>query len=164
VLVDGGLPFPPADEAATMAGLQPIKQRLQATYTRETYRDWFRSHPAFARDWTPQAQEYADYDLPHAPGRPAADSDLVEADQLDIVGGAAFVKALDKPLPPRVFLHASRGFTDDPPGLYPQPTVDEHAERWPVIDVRHVPDVNHYTIVLSRRGARAVAQAVSDVL
>jgi lipase len=164
VLVDGGLPFPPADEAATMAGLQPIKQRLQSTYTRESYRDWFRNHPAFARDWTSEVEEYADYDLPDAPGRPAADPDLVEADQLDIVGGTAFVEALDKPLPPRVFLHASRGFADDPPGLYPQPTVDQYAARWPTLDVRHVPDVNHYTIVLSRRGSDAVAQAVRDVL
>ena len=164
VLVDGGLPFPPADEAATLAGLQPIKERLRSTYTRESYRAWFRNHPAFARDWTSEAEEYADYDLPDAPGRPAADPDMVEADQLDIVGGAAFAEALDEPLPPRVFLHASRGFADDPPGLYPQPTVDQYAARWPDLDVRHVPDVNHYSIVLSRRGAGAVAQAVRDLL
>jgi lipase len=163
VLVDGGLPFPAADEAATLAGLQPIKQRLQATYTREGYRDWFRGHPAFARDWTPEAEEYADYDLPDAPGRPAADPEAVEADQLDMVQGRAFLDALDGPLPPRVFLHAARGFADDPPGLYPQATVDEYAARWPDLDIRPVPDVNHYTIVLSRRGADAVAGAVRDL-
>ncbi len=163
VLVDGGLPFPAADEAATLAGLQPIKERLQATYTRETYRDWFRGHPAFARDWTPEVEEYADYDLPESPGRPSADPDLVEADQLDMVQGSTFLDALDHPLPPRVFLHAPRGFADDPPGLYPQPTVDEYAARWPDIDTRPVSDVNHYTIVLSRRGADAVAEAVRDV-
>jgi lipase len=164
VLVDGGLPFPAADEAATLAGLQPIKQRLQSTYTREGYRDWFRNHPAFAHDWTPEVETYADYDLPDAPGRPAADPDMVEADQLDMVSGSAFADALAKPLPPRTFLHASRGFADDPPGLYPQATVDEYAARWPDLDIRHVPDVNHYTIALSRRGAEAVAQAVRDVL
>jgi pimeloyl-ACP methyl ester carboxylesterase len=163
VLVDGGLPFPPADEAATLAGLQPIKQRLQATYTRESYRDWFRRHPAFARDWTPEAEEYADYDLPEAPGQPSADPEAVEADQVDMVTGTAFSEALESRLPPRIFLHASRGFADDPPGLYPQPTVDEYAARWPEIDIRHVPDVNHSTIVLSRRGADAVARAVTDV-
>ncbi|HEX4472125.1 MAG TPA: alpha/beta hydrolase [Nocardioides sp.] len=163
VLVDGGLPFPAADEEATLAGLQPIKQRLRATYTREEYRDWFRDHPAFARDWTPEAEEYADYDLPAAPGRPSADPDVVEADQLDMVQGRSFLDVLDTPLPPRVFLHAARGFADDPPGLYPQATVDEYAERWPGLDIRAVPDVNHYTIVLSRRGAAAVARAVRDV-
>jgi lipase len=163
VLVDGGLPFPAVDAAATLAGLQPIKQRLQATYTRESYREWFRNHPAFAHDWTPEAEEYADYDLPDPPGRPSADPEAVEADQLDIVEGAAFAEASEKPMPPRIFLHASRGFADDPPGLYPQPTVDEHAVRWPDLDVRHVPDVNHYTLVLSRRGAEAVAGAVRDL-
>jgi len=164
VLVDGGLPFPPADEAATVAGLQPIKQRLRSTFTREGYRDWFRLHPAFARNWTPEVEEYADYDLPESPGRPAADPDMVDADQLDMVRGTAFADALDKPMPPRVFLHASRGFADDPPGLYPQQSIDQYAARWPDLGIRHVPDVNHYTIVLSRRGAGAVAQAVSEML
>ena len=163
VLVDGGLPFPAADEAATLAGLQPIKERLLATYTRESYRGWFRSQPAFARDWTPEAEEYADYDLPESPGRPSADPEAVEADQVDMVRGAAFLEALEKPMPPRVFLHAPRGFADDPPGLYPQKTVDEYAARWPDLDVRPVADVNHYTIVLSRGGAAAVAEAVRQV-
>ena len=163
VLVDGGLPFPAADEEATLAGLQPIKERLRATYTREGYRDWFRGHPAFARDWTSEAEEYADYDLPEAPGRPSADPEIVESDQMDMVQGTAFAEALEKPMPPRVFLHASRGFTDDPPGLYPQATVDAYAARWPDLDIRPVPDVNHYTIVLSRRGAAAIAQAVLDL-
>jgi pimeloyl-ACP methyl ester carboxylesterase len=163
VLVDGGLPFPPADEKATLAGLQPIKQRLRATYTRESYRDWFRDHPAFAGDWTPEAEEYADYDLPEAPGRPSADPDAVEADQLDMVGGRTFLDALGSLLPPRVFLHAPRGFADDPPGLYPQETVEEYAARWPDLEIRAVPDVNHYTIVLSRRGAAAVAEAVGSL-
>jgi lipase len=164
VLVDGGLPFPPADAEATMAGLQPIKQRLRATYTRAEYRDWFRGHPAFGRDWTPEVEAYADYDLPDDPGRPSADPDVVEADQVDMVTGASFAEAVEGPLPPRIFLHASRGFADDPPGLYPQPTVDEYAERWPDLDVRAVPDVNHYTIVLSRRGADPIARAVRDLL
>lgn len=164
VLVDGGLPFPPADAEATMAGLEPIKQRLQATYTREEYRDWFRRHPAFGRDWTPEVEAYADYDLPDDPGHPSADPDVVEADQVDMVQGSAFADAIEKELPPRVFLHAPRGFADDPPGLYPQPTVDAYAARWPDLDVRPVPDVNHYTIVLSRRGADAVAHAVQDLL
>jgi pimeloyl-ACP methyl ester carboxylesterase len=163
VLVDGGLPFPPVDATATLAGLQPIKDRLQTSYTRESYRDWFRHHPAFARDWTPEVEEYADYDLPADPGRPSADPEAVEADQLDMLESPAFAEAVEHPQHRRVFLHAPRGFADDPPGLYPQPTVDAFAARWPDLDVRPVPDVNHYTIVLSRRGAAAVADAVRDL-
>jgi lipase len=164
VLVDGGLPFPPSDAEATMAGLQPIKARLRATYTRDGYREWFRGHPSFAHDWTPEVEAYADYDLPDDPGRPSADPDVVEADQVDMVSGVTFAEAVERPMPPRVFLHAPRGFADDPPGLYPRPTVDAYAERWPDLDVRPVPDVNHYTIVLSCRGADAIATAVRDLL
>jgi lipase len=163
VLVDGGLPFPAADEEATLAGLQPIKQRLLASYTREEYRDWFRHHPAFARDWTPEVEAYADYDLPDDPGRPSVDPDVVEADQVDMVTGGAFAEAVAQQSHPRVFLHAPRGFADDPPGLYPQATVDAYAERWPDLVVRRVEDVNHYTVVLSRRGASAIADAVRDL-
>ncbi len=163
VLVDGGLPFPAADEEATLAGLQPITRRLLASYTREEYRDWFRRHPAFARDWTPEVEAYADYDLPDDPGRPSADPDVVEADQVDMVAGTAFAEAVEQQSHPRIFLHAPRGFADDPPGLYPQATVDAYAARWPDLDLRRVDDVNHYTIVLSRRGASAIADAVRDL-
>lgn len=163
VLVDGGLPFPQADAAATLTGLAPIKARLQTSYTREEYRAWFRAHPAFARDWTPEVEAYADYDLPEDPGRPSADPDVVETDQVDMVEGRVFADAVEQQTRPRVFLHAGRGFADDPPGLYPQPTVDAFAARWPDLDVRPVADVNHYTIVLSRRGAAAIATAVRDL-
>jgi pimeloyl-ACP methyl ester carboxylesterase len=162
VLVDGGLPFPAAEEGATLAGLQPIKQRLLASYTREEYRDWFRNHPAFARDWTPEVEAYADYDLPDDPGRPSVVPDVVEDDQVDMVEGTTFAEALAQQSHPRVFLHAPRGFADDPPGLYPQAAVDAYAARWPDLEVRLVDDVNHYTIVLSRRGASAIADAVRD--
>jgi len=163
VLVDGGLPFAAADEAATLTGLKPIVQRLQTSYTRVEYRAWFRDHPAFTRDYSPEVEAYADYDLPEDPGRPSVVPEVVEVDQLDLLRSAAFADALERQTHPRLFLHAARGFADDPPGLYPQPTVDAYALRWPDLDVRPVPDVNHYTIVLSRRGAAAVAQAVVDL-
>ncbi|MFZ2016420.1 MAG: alpha/beta hydrolase [Nocardioides sp.] len=163
VLVDGGLPFAAADEAATLTGLKPIVQRLATSYTRAEYRAWFRHHPAFVRDYTPEVEAYADYDLPTDPGRPSVVPEVVEVDQLDLLRSSAVADALEEQTHPRLFLHAPRGFADDPPGLYPQPVVDAYARRWPDLGVRLVPDVNHYTIVLSRRGASAVAQAVADV-
>jgi pimeloyl-ACP methyl ester carboxylesterase len=163
VLVDGGLPFAAADEEATLAGLQPIVERLRTSYTREEYRAWFRDHPAFARDYTPEVEAYADHDLPDDPGRPSVVPEVVEVDQLDLLRSQSFAEALEQQTHPRLFLHAPRGFADDPPGLYPQPTVDAYARRWPDLGTRLVPDVNHYTIVLSRRGAAAVAEAVEDL-
>ncbi len=120
VLVDGGLPFAAADEEVTLEGLRPIVQRLQTSYTRAEYRAWFRGHPAFAHDYTPEVEAYADHDLPDDPGRPSVVPAVVEADQRDMLRSRAFADALDQQTRPRLFLHAPRGFADDPPGLYPQ--------------------------------------------
>lgn len=165
VLVDGGLPFAPADEETTVAGLAAIKQRLVTTFEdRAGYRAFFRTHPAFARDWTPEVERYADYDLVSEPGTPSARPEAVEADQLDIVEGSGTAEALEVPAVPMRFLHTDRGFVDDPPGLYAADTVEHLRAAYPNVAFRFVPDVNHYTIVLSRRGASAVAEEVRATL
>ncbi|MBE1561678.1 alpha/beta fold hydrolase [Nonomuraea africana] len=69
VLVDGGLPFPPpvpdADvDAEIEATLGPAIARLSRTFaTADDYVGFFRAHPAFAGNWTPEAEEYVRYDL-----------------------------------------------------------------------------------------------------
>jgi lipase len=63
---------------------------------------------------------------------------------------------------PLTLLRAPRGLQDEPPGLYPEDLLRSYGLgglRWTT-----VPDVNHYTILLSARGADAVAAAVNDVL
>ncbi len=161
VLVDGGLPFAPVEQETTLAGLTAIKQRLVTTFAdRAAYRDFFRAHPAFARDWTPEVERYADYDLVSEPGTPSARPDAVEADQVDIVEGAAVAEALEAPAVPIRFLHTDRGFVDDPPGLYAAEDVEHLRAAYPRVAFRFVPDVNHYTIMLSQRGASAVAEEI----
>ena len=164
VLVDGGLPFPPVDEAATLAGLQPIKERLQSTYTRESYRDWFRSHPAFARDWTPEAEEYADYDLPESPGDRRADPESCRG-RPGRHGPGVRTSSRRWTNPCRhgsSCTHRAASPTTRRGSTRSRPST-QYAARWPDLDIRPVPDVNHYTIVLSRRGAAAIAQAVQDL-
>jgi len=163
VLVDGGLPFAAAELEHTEAVVATIRQGLSITYPdREAYVEAFRSHPAFVNDWSPAVEAYLDYDLVGEPPqmKRCANLDAVIADQDDIVTVdlPAALAGIDVPIH---FLHASRGFLDDPPGLYAAKTVAGHAARWPQIDVTHVPDVNHYTIVMSQQGAAAVAAAVS---
>ncbi len=68
VLVDGGLPLPVPEgltpDQVTTAILGPAKQRLSMTFPdRETYRDFFRAHPAFAGEWSDAVADYVDYDL-----------------------------------------------------------------------------------------------------
>ena len=165
VLVDGGLPFAPAELETTRAALGTIRERLETTFdSTEAYVGFFRAHPAFARDWTPQAEAYAAYDALPVPGgvRPSAQVEAVLADQADILDGSALPAALAARRHPTTFLHAPRGFVDDPPGLYAPETVARLAEREPDLEVRPVAEVNHYTIVLSERGAGAVAAAVRE--
>ena len=163
VLVDGGLPFAPAELEHTEAVVATIRQGLSVTYPdRAAYLESFRAHPAFAHDWSPEVEAYLDYDLVGEPPRMhrCASIDAVMADQDDIVTVdlPAALAGIDVPIR---FLHASRGFLDDPPGLYSAETVAGHATRWPKIGITHVPDVNHYTIAMSRRGAAAVAAAAA---
>ena len=167
VLVDGGLPFAPAELGTTQAGLATIRQRLETDFpSREAYVDLFRAHPAFAGDTDdvgPALEAYAGYDAVEREGGAfgaSADVDAVIEDQTDILGGDALRTALAA-LPPAAFLHAPRGFVDDPPGLYAQATVDALAAELPQVATELVEGVNHYTICLSERGARAVAAALS---
>lgn len=164
VLVDGGLPFAPAELESTTAGLELIKVRLAATLGEPTaYVDLFRHHPAFARDWTPEAEAYATYDVvERAPGQwgSSADIDRVVEDQLDIGSSEALQEAWAA-LPECVFLHADKGFVDDPPGLYAADTVEDLAREYPQVSTVFVDDVNHYTIVMSARGASAIASTLA---
>jgi lipase len=165
VLVDGGLPFAPAELVTTTAGVEAIRRRLETTFAgRAAYRDFFRSHPAFARDWSPEVERYADYDLVAEPGTPSTRVEAMLADQADIEDGTIVREALAGGRAPMAFLHASRGFVDDPPGLYAPGTVEQLRAAYSGLEVTPVPDVNHYTIVMSERGAGAVATAVRRLL
>lgn len=163
VLVDGGLPFAPAESATTEAVLATIRQRLESTFPdAEAYRELFRQHPAFAHDWTFEVEAYVRYDTVGSPPHvhSAAQVEAVLEDQRDIGEGGLVAEALDTRTRPLRWLHAPRGFLDDPPGLYAADTVEDLRSRYPDVEASLVPDVNHYTIVMSERGAAAVADAV----
>lgn len=165
VLVDGGLPFAARERAHTEQVVAGIRAGLEVEYTDlAAYQESFRQQPAFARDWTPYVDEYLAYDLVGEPPamRRSADTDAVLADQQDIDAYplAPVVDEVLELLGGAAFLHADRGFLDDPPGLYTADTVAAHAARWPALRCRHVSDVNHYTIAMSARGAAAIAEAV----
>lgn len=164
VLVDGGLPFAPAELETTRAAVGLIKARLGVSFASpDEYVALFEQHPAFVRDWTPEARAYAAYDATErSPGEYGASASLeaVLADQADIEEGPALRAGLAH-LRGATFLHASRGFLDDPPGLYAPATVGQLAEEYPQVELRAVEDVNHYTIVMSQRGAEAIARALA---
>ena len=76
---------------------------------------------------------------------------------------AATLDAVERIRAPLRLLRAPRGLLDDEHALIPSAVLDKFAAGHPHADVQVVPDVNHYTIVLSRRGASAVADAVRAV-
>ncbi len=164
VLVDGGLPFAPSELGSTRAGLAAIRQRLETAFpSREAYVDVFRAHPAFATDGGLALEAYAGYDAVERGGGAfgaSASVDAVIEDQADILEGGALRQALAA-LPEATFLHAPRGFVDDPPGLYAPETVAALGAEFPQVRTEPVDGVNHYTICLSERGAAVVAAALT---
>ena len=170
LLVDGGLPLPVPDgisaEQLTQAVLGPALARLSMTFPdRDAYQAFWRAHPAFATDWGPAVEAYVDYDLVGEPPqlRSGVQPDAVRDDSIDQLEGNALRDAVaagtDQPL---TLLRAPRGLQDDPPGLYPEDLLRSYhlsGLQWTT-----VPDVNHYTILLSARGADAVAAAIAKIL
>lgn len=171
VLVDGGLPLPtPAgfsDDEATMAILGPAAERLSMTFeSRETYRDFWKRHPAFADDWNPLIESYLDYDLvgeePNL--RPSTSYDAVAADSIELRGGDSLMRALNELAHPATFISTPRGLMNETPPLYPLEAIERWKELMPGLTTLAADDVNHYTIVMADDGARMVANTIRVAL
>jgi len=165
LLVDGGYPLtrPPGVSDDDLAGtvLGPIAERLAREFpSREAYRDFWRQHPAFGGELTADVEAYADYDLvgepPHL--RTSSTLEAIAADSLDLYGSEWHLAALAGLSIPAPLLRAPRGLLDEPGGLYPN--LPAHPPLAPTMTVTDVDDVNHYTILLTDRGAGTVADAV----
>lgn len=168
VLVDGGLPLDlPAglstDDVIRYV-LGPTAERLAMRFaTIDDYLDFWRAHPAFARDWTPELEAYLAYDLVgEEPAlRPATSYATLEEDSIDQNTGTAILDALTTLRHPTVLLTAERGLLDQLPALYAADRIPALLSAYPRLEHVAVPDVNHYTIALSARGADAVAVVVN---
>ena len=167
ILVDGGLPLQRAegltDEEYVDAVLGPVRARLGMSFeSRDSYRQLFRAHPAFASDWSDAVADYADYDLVgEAPNlRPATTQAAFVGDSIDQQDLDWLRPGLAELPPGTPFLRAPRDLLDREPGLWPDEWIGLCQQQFPAVDVIDVPDVNHYTIVMSERGAAAIARQV----
>lgn len=167
VLVDGGLPLDvPAGlshEEVIQRVLGPTADRLAMRFASvESYLDFWRAHPAFQRDWSPALEAYLAYDLVgEKPDlRPATRYATLEEDSIDQNTGGAIHDALAALRHPTTLMTAERGLLDQVPALYGHDRLPGLLAAHP--GLQHVPvaAVNHYTIVLSERGADAVAAVV----
>lgn len=168
VLVDGGIPLDvPADidpEVLTKAVLGPAAERLSMTFPdRESYQAFWRAHPAFLDPWPDGLAEYFDYDLDATEGglRASCSIEALTGDQRELVSGESLVPALMAYATPTVFLRAPRGLLNGAP-LYEPAYLAQWVENMPTVTARDIPDVNHYTIVMSPVGAAAVAGALAE--
>jgi pimeloyl-ACP methyl ester carboxylesterase len=171
VLVDGGLSRPTPEDVDPQEFLQsflgPALARLQMTFaSREEYRAWWRRHPAFAGDEIDDADldAYADHDLVGEP--PELHSSVSE---VAVRGDAEDLFTMGEPAHrltvPATLMCAPRGLLNDDNPVQPTELVQEWVAEAPgQRRMLPVPDVNHYTLVLGRRGAQAVAAAVGEAL
>jgi pimeloyl-ACP methyl ester carboxylesterase len=159
LLVDGGLPVPnpegvaPEDLPKTLLG--PALERLSMTFPdRAAYVEFWRRHPALGPYWTDAIESYVQYDVEGEEPvlRSSANADAVAENSVQLDGADGYVEALVGLPGPVDFFRAPRGLLDGSP-LYPEGVV-EWAERMPQLVVHEVPDVNHYTIVMTAEGVR----------
>jgi lipase len=169
VLVDGGLPTgrpeDPVRAGSIDAVLGPAAARLAMTFpSRESYRDFWRAHPAMGPIWGPAVAEYVDYDLVGEPPelRSSCREEAMRVDGAEVAdhGTAADLRRATAPM---MFLRAERGLLDGPP-LYPEEVVAAWLQGRPVREARTVPDTNHYSILLGAPGAAAVARVVAEAV
>ena len=168
VLVDGGFPLSPppgvapADVVAAVVG--PAVARLSMTFaSRDDYFEFWRGHPAFARDqaWNDDVESYLDYDLEGDPPnlRSRVSAAAVEADGVELLVDAEAGRAVERVRCPIEIVRVERGLLDEPSPLVPLPTIAPlvHAPY----SVTTVPELNHYTLVFHPTGAKAVADAIA---
>lgn len=173
VLVDGGLPLdlgPLADlpvEDAVRAVIGPSLDRLDTTFASEDdYLAFWQRHPAFAGAWDEQVASVFRHDLVGEP--PALRSSVLKAavleDSASQLRPGAMADAVARLRMPVVALQAGSGMLGARPGLYPPGAMAGWQDRLPQLEVRPVPEANHYTVLLSPAGAAEVARAVVTVM
>jgi pimeloyl-ACP methyl ester carboxylesterase len=169
VLVDGGVRFPvPQDldaEAALHAVIGPALARLEMTFASgQAYRTFWQAHPAFAASWSADVDTYVQYDLVGEPPRlrSSCSVEAVRHDGRELLHDTAITSAVRSLPCPAILLWAERGLQDEPQGLYDERRLAAAGLDPSRVDSRRIDDVNHYTALLTPRGASAVAAAVLD--
>lgn len=170
VLVDGGLPLEVpqglAPEEVVAMILGPTAARLEMRFSSvEEYLDFWRGHPAFAGQWTPELEEYLEYDLvPAEDGllRSATSYRTTVDDTVDMNTGTTLAEAIAALPQGTVFVWVPRGLQDETPGLYAPAHRDAVLAGLPQVRPVLLGDHNHYTVVLGRDGARALGPVLRE--
>lgn len=163
VFADGGIPLPMPPgmtiEQIMPLVLGPALARLAMTFeSNEAYRDYWKPQPAFNRGWTPELDEYADYDLRN--GKPSTNPKAVEEDSRDLFGDDLVVRSLKGLSKEALFIRAPRGLQNEEGGLYPLPIIEANLPSYPKLKLVNLVDVNHYDMFLSKVGSEQIADVI----
>lgn len=168
VLIDGGVTISEVPEGADIdavltAILGPTMQRLSMTF--DTVDDWlafWKQHPSL-QDWNEAIEAYVMLDLVGEPGnyRSGVNVDAIRGDGADTLGeGGLLFKQINRPTP---WVRAPRGLLNADP-LYSDEIAAQFCAEYPFLHDVVVDDVNHFTITISERGAKAVAEVIRTQL
>jgi lipase len=168
VLVDGGVTIAEAPQdtdidAVLTQILGPTMQRLSMTFADEdAWLAFWKQHPSL-QDWNPAIEAYVMADLvgtePNL--RSGCNVDAIRADGADTLGeGGLLFRQITRPLP---WLRAPRGLLNADP-LYSDAVAQQMVDEYPMLQDILVDDVNHFTITLSERGAKATAEVIRSQL
>lgn len=171
VLMDGGiaLPIPPGLEIdqLLLAVIGPAMERLGMTFASpEDYFEFWGSHPAVGDGhWNELIEAYLAYDIHEVDGewRSQVDPAAVRGDGEDSLVDEALQTGLPTIELPMTFLWSPRGILDADP-LYPWEVVEQFVAAVPSLNAVRLDDVNHYTLALSRQGAKQVAAEIRAAL
>lgn len=174
IMVDGGLPLDaPAGltpDELVAAILGPTAARLNLRFDDvDAYLDFWRDHPAFAEDWSPELERYLAYDLVPASDdegrlRPATSYATTVEDTIDMNTTTTIVDSLAALRRPAVLITVPRGLQNEDPGLYAESYLPGVLAAHPGIPHERWPGLNHYTVVLSSAGAHRLAGVVREQL
>jgi pimeloyl-ACP methyl ester carboxylesterase len=170
VMIDGGLPMPacahrPDDKPG---GADPLAERMETSFPSEDeFLACWRAHPAFARAWDDDIEAYARYDMV-ADGqavRCVVCGDAVMIDNFDLLFDGTTRKAITRVRAPIRLLRAPRGPLDDDCAVIPREYLHAFAADHPHLQVEHVADTNHYTLILGAGpGPSRVVDAIKSAI
>ena len=168
VLLDGGITIAEVPEGTDIdeiltAILGPTMQRLSMTFKdKDEWLAFWKQHPSL-QDWNDAIEDYVMADMVGEPGnyRSSCNVEAIRSDGADTLGeGGLLFKQIDRPTP---WIRAPRGLLNADP-LYSDEIAKQFCTEYPFLQDHLVEDVNHFTISISPRGAKAVAEIIRTQL
>lgn len=167
-LCDGGVALPLPDgidpDEMLKATLGPTFERLDRVFeSLDAFMDFWRAHPALADDWNDAIDAYVRYDALQTPDgvRTKVLKDSIVADGRDLLLNTDVHTCIKDISCPVWLLRAPRGLLNQPTPLISDETLALwRGDRLPQLTDEMLEGVNHFTLFLGARGAKAIADRI----